>query len=320
MVSSSNNRILIIGATGYIGRYIAKASLAFGHPTFLLVRESTASSSDSEKAHFLESLKALGANILLGTVEDYASVVEAIKKVDIVISVVGGFMQMSQMNIIKAIKEVGNIKRFLPSEFGFEYDQIHNTVEPATSIVENTVKFRRVIEAEGIPYTYVICNCFARYFVSTLGQLDLIGLTPSPPLPPRDNVTIYGDGNSKAAFLKEEDVATYTMKTLDDPRTLNKSLYIMPPSNIFSVNELVGLWEKIIGKTLEKVYVSDEELQQKIADAKTWDEKFYLACCHFIFLRGHLNNFEIGPHGVEATELYPDVKYTTVEEFLGQSV
>lgn len=56
------------------------------------------------------------------------------------------------------------------------------------------------------------------------------------------------------------------------------------------------------------------------ADAKTWDEKFYLACCHFIFLRGNLNNFEIEPHDVEATELYPDVKYTTVEEFLRQSV
>lgn len=58
-----------------------------------------------------------------------------------------------------------------------------------------------------------------------------------------------------APFVKEEDVATFTMKTLDDPTTLNKSLYIMPPSNIFSVNELVGVWEKIIGKTLEKVYV-----------------------------------------------------------------
>jgi hypothetical protein len=43
-------------------------------------------------------------------VEDYASVVEAIRKVDVVISAVGCLQLMSQMNIIKAIKEVGTIQ------------------------------------------------------------------------------------------------------------------------------------------------------------------------------------------------------------------
>jgi uncharacterized protein YbjT (DUF2867 family) len=59
----SSSRILLIGATGYIGRRVAKASLDLGHPTFLLVRESTASS-NSEKAQLLESFKASGANIV----------------------------------------------------------------------------------------------------------------------------------------------------------------------------------------------------------------------------------------------------------------
>lgn len=321
-MANSSSRILIIGATGYIGCHIAKASLTFGHPTFLLAEESMPSSSP-EKAQLLESLKASGANILHGSVEDYGSVVEAIKNVDVVISALKGIQhiqQMSQMNIIKAIKQVGNIKRFLPLEFGFEYDQIYDTVEPATSIVENTVKFRKTIEAESIPYTYVITNCFAGYFVSSLRELDDIGLAPSSPLPARDKFIIYGDGNSKAVFVKEDDVATYTIKTLDDPRTLNKSLYFMLPANIMSVNELVGLLEKMNGETLEKVYVSDEELLKKIAEARSWDEKFYLACCHFIFLRGDITNFKIGPNGVEASQLYPDVKYITVKEFLSQCV
>ena len=42
--------------------------------------------------------------------EDHASLVEAIKEVDVVISAVGFFQLMSQLNIIKAIKEVGTIK------------------------------------------------------------------------------------------------------------------------------------------------------------------------------------------------------------------
>jgi hypothetical protein len=68
-----------------------------------------------------------------------------------------------------------------------------------------------------------------------------------------------------AAFVKEEDIATYTIKTVDDPRTLNKSLYFMPPADTMSANELVGVWEKMIGKTLEKDHVSEEELLKKIA-------------------------------------------------------
>jgi nucleoside-diphosphate-sugar epimerase len=63
-MASKSSRILIIGSTGHIGRYIAKASIAFGHPTFLLVRESTTNSLKSEKAKLLESFESAGANIL----------------------------------------------------------------------------------------------------------------------------------------------------------------------------------------------------------------------------------------------------------------
>jgi uncharacterized protein YbjT (DUF2867 family) len=59
---ANRSKILIIGGTGYIGRHISKASLALGHPTFLLVREATAS--NPEKAKLLESFKASGAIIL----------------------------------------------------------------------------------------------------------------------------------------------------------------------------------------------------------------------------------------------------------------
>jgi len=316
----SKSRILIIGATGYIGSHFTKASLAEGHPTFLLVRESAASS--PEKAKLLESFHASGANILHGSLDDYASLVEALKKVDVVISAVGDFQHMSQMNIIKAIKEVGNIKRFLPSEYGFDYDRFHGAVGPIKITVDESVKIRRAVEAEHIPYTYIVCSGFAEYFVPSLGQADLmVGITlPTPHPPPTDKISIYGDGKSKAAFVQEEDIATYTIKTVDDPRTLNKSLYFMPPADTMSANELVGVWEKMIGKTLEKDYVSEEKLLKKIADAQSEVERHYLSVCHYTFMKGDLTNFDVGPHGAEASQLYPNVPYTTVEEILSRYV
>ena len=67
-----------------------------------------------------------------------------------------------------------------------------------------------------------------------------------------------------AIFVKEEDIATYTVKAVDDPRTLNKIVYLRPPENILSLNEIVSLWEKKIGKTLEKTYLLEDQLLKKI--------------------------------------------------------
>ena len=64
--------------------------------------------------------------------------------------------------------------------------------------------------------------------------------------------------------MDEEDVATYTTKAVDNPRTLNKAIYLRLPENTLSVNELVALWENKIGKTLEKLYVSEDQLLKSI--------------------------------------------------------
>lgn len=71
-----------------------------------------------------------------------------------------------------------------------------------------------------------------------------------------------------AIFGTEEDVGTYTIKAVDDPRTLNKILYLRPPSNILSHNELISLWEKKVGKTFERVYIPEDDVLKKIQGLK----------------------------------------------------
>ena len=69
-------------------------------------------------------------------------------------------------------------------------------------------------------------------------------------------------------YVKEEDIGTFAIKAVDNPKTLNKTLYLRLPANTLSFNELVALWEKKIGKTLEKVYVSEEQVVKLIAGQK----------------------------------------------------
>lgn len=198
------------------------------------------------------------------------------------------------------------MQRFFPSEYGNDVDRVH-AVEPVKSVYATKARIRRVIEAEGIPYTYVSSNFFAGRFLPSLAQAWIKGL-------PTDKVIILGDGNVKGktdhvcllclpcvvllqkislfstryklnkkkirthcnayiiffilsktgVFATEEDVGTYTIKAVDDPRTLNKILYLRPSSNILSHNELVSLWEKKVGKTFDRVYIPEDEVLKKI--------------------------------------------------------
>ncbi|KAK1362354.1 Phenylcoumaran benzylic ether reductase [Heracleum sosnowskyi] len=307
---AEKSKILVIGATGYIGKFLVEAAAEQGHQTFALVRESAVS--DPVKGNLIESFKASGVTVIYGDLHDHDSLVKAVKQVDVVISAVTFQQILDQSKILDAIKEAGNVKRFIPSEFGNDVDRTH-AVEPVKTNFAEKANIRRAIEAHGIPFTYIITNCFAGYILPTLAQ-------PGGTAPPRETVIILGDGTPKAVYNCEQDIATYTIKTVDDPRTVNKILYIMPPQNIHSFNDLVAIWEKKIDKVLEKIHIPEEHVLKQIEEAPI-PQNLMLSIFHSVFIKGDQTNFEIeASFGHEASQLYPDVKYTTVDEYLNQFV
>jgi phenylcoumaran benzylic ether reductase len=68
-------------------------------------------------------------------------------------------------------------------------------------------------------------------------------------------------------YVDEADIGTYAVKAVDDPRTLNKVLYLRPPANTLTKNELVSLYEKITGKKFEHIYLTEEEVLKQIQGA-----------------------------------------------------
>ncbi|KAJ1691441.1 hypothetical protein LUZ63_015596 [Rhynchospora breviuscula] len=304
-MASEKSKILIIGGTGYIGKFLVTASVRLGHPTYALVRDT--SPLDTAKAQTLQNFKDSGVILLQGDIYDHESLVKAIKTVDVVISAVGYFQVADQTKIIAAVKEAGHVKRFIPSDFGNDIDHAH-IEEPAKTAFDFKIKIRRMIEQEGIPYTFVSCNFFAGWSLPNLSQYGPTGM-------PTDKVLILGDGNTKVVYMDEDDIGTYTIKAVDDPRALNKVLHMRPHGNTLSHNELVSLWENKVGKTFERVYLSEDEVLKTLKESPNP----ILAILHSVFIKGDHTNFEIDPAmGVEATELYPDIKYTTMDEYLNR--
>lgn len=302
------SKILIIGATGSLGYHLAESSLKFCHPTFALVRDS--SFSDPIKSHKLQCLSHAGVTLLKGSLEDEASLVEAVKLVDVVICAVSAKQTLQQKLLIRVIKQLGSIKRFIPSEFGSDPTKAKVCeLEDGYNFYAPKIEIRQLVEAEGIPYTFISCNFFMKILLPSLVQ-------PGLKAPPRDKVTIFGDGNTKGVFMQESDVAAFTINAVDDPCTLNKVLYLRPPGNVCSLNELVDIWETKIGKKLERLHVSEEELLEKIK-ATTFPTNFEMLFIYSAFIKGDHTYFDIeSSYGVNGTELYPQLRYSTISEFL----
>lgn len=296
------NRILIFGGTGYIGKYIVKASVTLGHPTLVYTRPFNSQTPPS-KTQLYKDFKSMGVTLIQGELE-HDQIVAVIKQVDIVVCTLAYPQVMEQLKIIHAIKLVGNIKRFIPSGFGAEEDRI-NPLPPFQTLLDKKTKIRREIEAAGIPYTSVSANCCAAYFVNYL-------------LCPYENVkdiTVYGNGEAKAVLNYEEDLAMYTVKAANDPRTRNRVVIYRPPKNIISQNELISLWEQKCGHTFHKAFISEEEMVKRSQSLPPPDN-IPVSIIHSIFVRGDLVKFEIGEDDLEASKLYPDYNYTSIDQVL----
>ncbi|CAB4278698.1 unnamed protein product [Prunus armeniaca] len=304
MMACEKSKILIIGATGYLGKYMLKASVSLGHPTYAYVRP-IKPKTDSSKLLLHKEFEAMGATIVQGELDDHEKLVKAVEQVDVVISTVAVPQHLEQLKLIKAIKDAGNIKRFIPSEFGNEVDRVSG-LPPFEALLDNKRKIRRAIEAAGIPYTYVSANSFGAYFVDYL-------------LHPREKtnhqVTVYGTGEAKAVLNYEEDVATYTIKAATDPRVANRVIVYRPQGNIVSQLDLISSWEKKTGCTFTRSYVSEEEIL-KLSETLPSPDNVRVSILHNIFIKGDQMSFELTENDLEASELYPDYNYTSIDSFL----
>ncbi|KAL6270080.1 hypothetical protein ACE6H2_026991 [Prunus campanulata] len=234
--------------------------------------------------------------IYQGSLEDEENLMAAVKQVDVVICAVSSKQVLLQKLLVQVIKKSGCIKRFIPSEFGLDPDKTRIS-DMDYNFYKQKSEIRRFVEAHGIPYTYISCN----FYVSCL----------LPQL-----VRPQGPSEGQGVFVKESDVAEFTIRTLDDPQTLNKVLYLRPPGNVYSMNELVELWESKIGKKREKIFVSEQELLKKFKETP-YPDNMEMIFIYSAFIKGDQTYFDIeSSGGLDDTKLYPEQNFTAISEYL----
>ncbi|GMJ06590.1 hypothetical protein like AT1G75290 [Hibiscus trionum] len=303
---SGTGETLVIGSSGFIGRFITEACLESGRPTYVLVRSS--SNPTSTKATTIKFLQDKGAVIIYGSITDQEFMEKVLRdyKIEVVISAVGGESILDQFTLVEAIKNVDTVKRFVPSEFGHDIDRAE-PVEPGLTMYDRKRKVRREIEKCGIPYSYICCNSIAAwpYHDNT---------HPADVLPPLDRFQIYGDGTVQAYFVAGSDIGKFTVMSINDVRTLNKTVHFHPPSNLLNMNEMASLWEMKIGVMLPRVTISEKDLLNRAQEMRI-PQSVVAAITHDIFINGCQINFSLDkPTDVEVCSLYPDATFRTIAE------
>jgi uncharacterized protein YbjT (DUF2867 family) len=222
-------KVLVVGATGTLGRQIVRHAIDQGHQVRCLVRS-------QRKAAFL---KEWGAELVGGTLRDKNTIIAALEGMDAVIDAAtaratdsASIKQVDwdgKVNLIQAAKTAG-VDRFI--FFSILNAERYSNV-PLMEIKRCTEKF---IAESGLKYT-ILRPC--GFMQGLIGQYAI---------PMLDNQTVWITGESTAiAYMDTQDIAKFAVRALEVPETVGQS-YPVVGSKAWKAEEIIEVCERLSGK------------------------------------------------------------------------
>jgi len=155
---TQKENLLILGGTGYIGTHITSAIIS-SKASFGRIAIFTSPTTAESKVQHLDDLRAKGAEIFVGDINNEEDPLNAFKGIDTIVSAVGRSIIASQIPWIHLAAKSGTIKRFFPSEYGTD---IAYNASSATEVPhQQKLKVRAALEKSGLEYTYVVTGPYA---------------------------------------------------------------------------------------------------------------------------------------------------------------
>lgn len=308
--TAANMRVMIIGATGHHGDSITDGLLeAENFAVLALVRPK------SMGKPAVNVLRERGVEIREGDLEgSEEDLVKALHDIDVVISCVGALQQQDQIALANAAKKAG-VKRFVPCGF--------ITVASPGGIM-------RMRDQKEIVYNH-IKQLWLPYTIIDVGWWYQIAF-PRVPSGKADYVSIglaeeiLGGGNVPSALTDLRDVGRYVAKIIVDDRTLNRM--VLAYNTMMTQNQIYDLMEEISGERLDRNYVADETIHDRVAECRESAGKNPTdpAMLHPLFsaeyklswgVRGD-NNPDYAKYlgYLTSKELYPDFKPIDIRDYV----
>ncbi|MBE9140717.1 SDR family oxidoreductase [Nodosilinea sp. LEGE 07088] len=248
-------KVLVIGATGTLGRQIARRALDEGHEVRCLVRS-------AQRAAFLREW---GVELVRGSLSRPESLPPALEGIDAVIDSSTARPSESVMevdwygkvNLINALREAG-IQRFI-------FFSILNAEKfphvPLMDVKRCTEKF---LAESGLDYT-ILQPC--GFLQGLIGQYAIPILEKQP-------IWVMGEA-APIAYMDTQDIARFAVKALVLPETKNRS-FPLAGTRAWGAYEIMRLCERKCGQEARVSRISLELLRaiRKVAQFFQWGWNF----------------------------------------------
>jgi len=256
--------ILIVGSTGWLGSKITKSILdkrVFN--VFLFTRKE--SIKDTEKQAKLTEFINLGAKTVEGNLEDIPSIKKILSRtnIDTILTTLSGVnIKQPQLNLIQAAKDVKNVKRFIPSEFGTDYDEYIKTHRG--TMYDNKKAVVDAIKQSNLEFTLIQTSMFLDMVLSHEFGIDFVNFKAKIP----------GDGNTKFTSIHTDDVARLVPEILLNPKSVNQHIHLV--GDTYTINEALDIFEKVFGRKFERIYIPANELKKQLDNTKPFNKYLFL--------------------------------------------
>lgn len=248
-------KILIIGATGVIGRPITQA-LIEAKDSFSSIAIFTSQSTIENQSGQISWLKTKGVGVFVGDLKNEDDVKKAYKEVDTVVSCVGRNVIAQQIELIRWAAETPNVTWFFPSEFGtdIEYSEKSAGERPH----QQKLKVRAFMKTvKNLDWTYLVTGPYPDLYMRANRDFEVIGTFDVR----KSKAVILGDGKGNIGFTAMADVGKLLISALLRPdATKNKILRVN--SFYATPEEILAEFEKQTGKKWEVSYTSLERLHE----------------------------------------------------------
>ncbi len=230
-------KILLVGATGTLGRQIAKQAIEEGHEVRCFVR-------NPRKASFLQEW---GCELTKGNLLNFSDIEYALQNIEVVIDAATSRPDDSKsiyetdwdgkLNLFNACESI-NVKRII-------FLSILHT-EKFRNVPLMDIKFctEKLLEKSGFDYTIFNCAAFMQGVISQFA------------IPVLDSQAVWMSGTpTKIAYMNTQDMAKIIVSSIDNPKTYRLTLPLVGPKS-WDSSEVISLCEKFSEKKAKIFRVS----------------------------------------------------------------
>ncbi len=245
---------LVSGSTGTVGGKICDLLAEQGRAVRALVRPT----SDPAK---VERLRALGAEVVVGDIEQPDTLGPALDGVTYVVTTASTFPADQRPDAIDIVERVGTcnlvdaaaaagVRRFVHVSL---HEREHRYPHQQAKLAAE-----EHLKQSGLEYAILKPVSFADVWFSPMLGFDVEG----------GSVQIFGDGTAPQTWICTDDVARFSVWALDADEARNASIELGGPDNLSQL-EVVELHEELIGAQLERRFLPLAELERMYAEGTT---------------------------------------------------